>query len=105
MARVRRWCRDRVPERARDQVRVEADVSGRDVTIVERRPPWSQTAGDDWTTIPVARLRYLTSRGVWRLYWRDRDERWHEYADLPFAATVDELLAELDSDPTALFWG
>ncbi|MCW2703489.1 MAG: hypothetical protein JWQ37_1484 [Blastococcus sp.] len=54
---------------------------------------------------PVALLRYLTSRRVWRLYWCGSDERWHEYPDLRFARTVDELLAEIDRDPTALLWG
>lgn len=104
-ARVQRWCRDRVPQDARHQVRLEADFSGRDVTIVERRAPWNSEAGPDWTTLPVARLRYLKSRGVWRLYWRDRDERWHEYPQLPFARDIDELLTEIDRDPTAIFWG
>jgi len=80
-------------------------VSGRDIIIVERRPPWSPDPGPEWTTDPVARLRYLTSRGVWRLYWPGSDERWHEYPELPWARTVDELLREIDRDPTALFWG
>jgi hypothetical protein len=80
-------------------------MSGRDVTIVERRPPWGLQAGPEWMSTPVALLRYLTSRRVWRLYWRGSDERWHEYPDLRFARTVDELLAEIDRDPTALLWG
>jgi hypothetical protein len=105
LARVQRWCRDRVPERARHQVRVECEVSGRDVTIVERRPPWAQDADGDWMRSPVARLRYLKSRSVWQLYWPDRNARWHEYSDLPFAHDVEELLTEVDRDPMAIFWG
>ena len=105
VARIRRWCAGRVPEPARDQVRVESEVDGRDVTIVECRAPYSADIGSDWARFPVARLRYLTSRGVWRLHWRDSDERWHEYPDLPFARLVDDRLAEVDRDPTAIFWG
>ena len=29
VARVQRWCRDRVPERVRDEGRVEVDIAGR----------------------------------------------------------------------------
>jgi hypothetical protein len=105
VARVQRWCRQRVPEHALSQVRVECESSGRDVTIVECRAPWSPDIGPEWTRFPVARLRYLTSRGVWRLYWRDRDGGWHEYPGLPFARDVGQLLEEVDRDPTALFWG
>lgn len=103
--RVEEWCRGRVPEDMRNRVRVECEVAGRDVTIVERHPPWAPQAGPNWSTNPVARLRYLTSRGVWRLYWPGSDERWHEYSDLPFARDVRDLLEEIDRDPTALFWG
>ena len=42
---------------------------------------------------------------MWRLYWRDREEGWHEYAQLPFARDVDAILREIDVDPTAIFWG
>jgi Protein of unknown function (DUF3024) len=105
LARIERWCRERVPEQVRDRVRVECEVDGRDVTIVDARAPWRPDLGPDWTRLPVARLRYLRSREVWRLYWRDRDEGWHEYRGLPFASSVDELLSEIDRDPTAIFWG
>ena len=102
---VQRWCRGRVPEDVRDRLRVECEVSGRDITILECRPPWSPDAGPEWTRFPVARLRYLKSRESWRLYWRDQDEGWHEYPDSLLAHSVDELLDEIDRDPTALFWG
>ena len=105
LARVQRWCRARVPASARDEIRIKYDVAGWDVTIVECRAPWSPEAGPEWTRFPVARLRYLKSRQVWRLYWRDRDERWHEYPDLAFARDVGDLLEEIDRDPTAIFWG
>jgi hypothetical protein len=105
VARIQRWCRAKVPDRVRDEVRIECEVSGRDVTIVERRPPWGPDAGPEWMDNEVALLRYLKSRGVWRLYWPGSDEHWHAYSDLPFARTVGELLEEIDRDPTALFWG
>ena len=52
MERVRRWCRQRVPEHLRDQVRVNCDI---------------------------ARLRYTKAAKCWSLYWRDRNLRFHRY--------------------------
>jgi hypothetical protein len=105
VARVRRWCRGRVPAEVLDQVRVECDVAGRDLTIVERRPPWRAEPEEEWTRTPVARLRYLTSRGVWTLYWSDSDAQWRRYQEVPPSPDVESLLTEIDRDPTALFWG
>ncbi len=105
VARVQRWCRARVPEQVRDEVRVEADVAERHLTIVECRPPWRADFGPGWTRFPIARLRYTKATRLWSLYWRDRDLKFHEYNGVPASASVEELLAEVDRDPTAIFWG
>jgi len=105
---ISRWCQHRVLPQVRDQVSVEHQVQGRTVTIVERRPPWSPALGPEWTTMPVAQLRYAPPRptgGRWRLYWADRNRRWHLLDDVLPAATPAPLLAELDTDPTGIFWG
>lgn len=54
---VRSWCDERVPEAARDQVRVECEGAPRHLTIVERRPPSGANTGPEWTSFPIARLR------------------------------------------------
>ncbi len=105
VARVQRWCRARVPEHVRDVVRVEADVAERHLTIVECRPPWRADFGPEWTRFPIARLRYMKATRLWSLYWRDRNLKFHEYDRVPASASVEELLAEVDRDPTAIFWG
>jgi hypothetical protein len=58
LAKIRRFAEDQVPARARHQVRLELEVSGRGVTIVERRAPWSPEVGPDWSRCPIARLRF-----------------------------------------------
>jgi hypothetical protein len=105
VVRVQRWCRARVPEHVRDQVRVEVDVTDRHLTIVERRPPWRVDVGPEWTRSPIARLRYTNATRLWSLYWRDRNQRFHEYDRVPPSESVEDLLAEIDRDPTAIFWG
>lgn len=105
VARVRRWCRERVPKRVRDEVRFEADVTDRHVTIVECRPRWRSDPASGWTRFPIARLRYTKRTRLWSLYWRDRDLRFHEYGLVAPSQGVEDLLAEVDRDPTAIFWG
>ena len=105
VARVHRWCRDRVPEHVRDEVRIEVDVAARHLTIVECRPPWRADMGAEWTRFPIARLRYTKATGVWSLYWRDRNLRFHAYDLVSPTASIEELLSEVDRDPTAIFWG
>lgn len=108
LVRIRRWVDARnanLPERARGLVRYELDVTDRTVTILECRPPWQSDYGPEWTRFPVARLRYTKTRSEWLLYWRDRNLKFHKYDPVPPTPHVDRLIAEIESDPTAIFWG
>ena len=55
--------------------------------------------------LPIARLRYTAATTSWTLLWRDRNLRFHIYDLLPPSHSVQDLLAELDRDPTGIFWG
>jgi hypothetical protein len=105
LARIRRYCEGRVPAHVRDQVRLEVDVRGTAVTIVECRAPWKPEFGPVWTRLPVARLRFVAASGVWTLNWRDRNEAWHRYTRIEPSKHLDALLADTAPDPTAIFWG
>ncbi len=65
----------------------------------------AQRHGPEWTRFPIARLHYTKSTKQWSLYWRDRNLRFHRYDQLPASKYVDDLLREIDRDPTAIFWG
>jgi hypothetical protein len=107
VARVRRWVaeqNERIGEHI-GEMRVEMDVEPRAITIVECRPPWREDLGPTWTRQQIARLRHTKSTGVWTLYWPDRHSKFHRYEDLDPTPTVDRLLAEIEADPTCIFWG
>jgi hypothetical protein len=104
LRQIERWCAQRVPERVKDQVRVECRTRGRVVTIVERRAPWSPEAGPDWTEQKIAQLR-LDDFGIWSVRWADRNGRWLTYPDAPVASTPPALLAEIDRNPNGVLWG
>jgi Protein of unknown function (DUF3024) len=103
VARIRRYCDSRVPAHLRDEARVEASSRGKNVSIYDCRPPWSPEL-TEWSRVPIAQLRYDADHNHWTLYWADRNSRWHRYERLE-PGTVDELLAEIDNDPTCIFWG
>jgi hypothetical protein len=67
--------------------------------------PWRDGTGQDWTSFPVARLRYAKGTQAWTLYWRDRTLRFHAYDRLPPSRHVDDLLTEIDRDPAVISRG
>jgi hypothetical protein len=105
LARVKRFCDERVSAKAVDQVRLEVEVEEGTITILERRAPWPPVYGPEWTRLPIARLRYTGKTKLWSLYWRDRNCRFHQYDRLPPSPQVSVLLEEVARDPTCIFWG
>lgn len=101
LRQIARWCEQRVPAHARDEVRVEHTVRGSSVTILEVRPPWREDFGPEWTKRPIAQLRHIGGR--WQLYRPDRNTRWHLLTDIPAQASPEPLLGVLD-DPSRGFW-
>lgn len=84
-------------------MRVESSVRGNSVTIVECRAPWHESL-TEWSRHNVAQLRHHVDTGNWSLHWRDRNGRWYPY-DLVEPGTVDQMLAAILEDDTAIFWG
>jgi len=100
--KVRQFCRARIPEKFADEVRLEVTIRGKAVSIHECRAPW-QGVGD-WTRMPIAQIRY-EGAGTWTLYFGDRYGKWTMYFDLDPKIDIDTIVAELEEDPTCVFWG
>jgi hypothetical protein len=105
LRKVNELCERRVPEFARDQLRLESRVRGDAITIVERRAPWREDFGPEWTEGKVAQLRFHSATRTWELFAFDRNQRRIAYPFATPARDLDVLLAELDSDPICIFWG
>lgn len=101
--RIRRWVERRVPKELWAELKVGADVEPRHVTIVEVRPPWDGLG--EHTRFPIARLRYIAATGLWSLYWRDRNLKFHAYDRKRPTKNVQVLLDYLDSHADPIFWG
>jgi Protein of unknown function (DUF3024) len=105
LVKIRRFAENRIPQRARYQVHLDVEVQGQRVTITERRAPWRADFGPEWSAHPLAQLRFNRSTHLWSLYWRDADVYWHRYDGIGPTTHVDPLLAEIEADPQAHFWG
>jgi len=106
LARVARCREERMPARVKYTIRLGGKVSGRSITIRERRPPWRlEMSGKTLrASHSVAQLRWDRHGLDWSLHRADQDGRWYLY-DLMEPGTVNELLAEVEEDPTGIFWG
>jgi hypothetical protein len=107
LARIRplldQYCEARVPLHVRDKVTMGFSVQGSAITIFERRPGFNKP--HDWHEEAIARFRYNATSGLWALYCMYRDLRWHRYDSHKPAKRFETLLAEVDADPTHIFWG
>ncbi len=104
VAKIKRYCTDKTPPELRDKMRLEVDVRGNSVAISDCRPLWGGGPGE-WTRMKIAQLRYDPSTATWTLYWADRNSRWHRYDDVEPTRDLDVLIAEIDEDPTSIFFG
>ena len=104
LRKIRKYASRVVPPDFQDQIRMEVDVRGKTVTIVECRPPWREDYGPEWTRQGVARMKFNTANGEWTLYWSDRNSRWHIF-DLLSPGSIDKVLEEIERDQTNIFWG
>ena len=105
LTRVKQFCEQHVPRASREQLRLECSVRGNSITILERRPPWSELVGPEWTSMKIAQLRYDASDRRWSLYCADRNERCWLYDFADPSSDIDDLLAALDEDASGIFWG
>lgn len=104
LQKIRRYAASVWPERYKDEARMEVDVRGRTVTILECRPTSPDSLSSEWTREGVARMKYDLVSGKWTLYWSDSNSRWHIYDEIR-PGSIDRLLKEVESDPTGIFWG
>jgi len=94
----------RMPPHVADKIRLSYTFRGNSVTLWEHRAPWTKSL-PEWSDMTVAQLRYNPKARTWMLYWSDRNNKWHEDENLSPVKNLDHILAELDRDPTGIYWG
>lgn len=52
-----------------------------------------------------AKLRFVKSSKLWKLYWMRRSGRWEAYEQKPEASNLQKILTEIDHDGYGCFFG
>ncbi len=97
------YCKAKVPAYLKDEVRVDFKYRGNSVTLFEERPAFDRP--DTWVDIIVAQFRFDPKPMKWTLYCADRNSKWHLYDEIEPSNKIEDLLKEVDQDPTGIFWG
>lgn len=108
MARVHRAMnaflkQHRPPPHVRPKLDLGFRVTGRSVEIFEVRPVWRGPA-DAKREAAVAKATYVRTRGVWRVFWRRSDLKWHGYDVRPEVNSINEFAALVAEDAHACFF-
>jgi DUF3024 family protein len=103
IAKVKRFCDEKIPEHVRDQLVWKVETRGRSIMIYEHRPPWREDYGPEWTKREIAQFRYDLETMTWSLYWANRNGRWLKVPDAQPAGDVDPLLRIVDENRTGAF--
>jgi hypothetical protein len=93
----------RPPEDIRDQLDVGYDFDRQAIMLVEIRPKW-----DDPERImhhPYAKIRYIKSQKLFKLYWLRASGKWELYEPFPESSHLQELLDVVAEDRHYCFKG
>ncbi|MBI4765502.1 MAG: DUF3024 domain-containing protein [Deltaproteobacteria bacterium] len=101
--KLSKYCTSRIPEHARHNMRLIFNINENIVTLILSRPYFKDPS--KWAERSVAQVRFDNDHKKWQLYFIDKKDRWHPHDLIQPSADFDDLLKELDHDPTGLFWG
>jgi len=108
VARVVEYCAQASPAEFSDESRVECVVEASTITIIEASRLGAER-DEDWLRVPCARLVHDPVERQWTLFCFDPDSRPMRYdawePDFVQPTSVEAILAEVEADPTEIFWG
>ncbi len=98
-----RYCEEKIPPCARQQLRLVYQIRDDNATLYEERPLLSDP--ERWLAAPIAQFRFNHELRQWSLHVSDRNHCWHLYANIGPTLNLSRLLQHLDEDPFRIFWG
>lgn len=90
-------------EEVRKQLDVGYSWDGQSVVLFEIRPQWNEPT--KILELPFAKLRYIKSSKIWKLYWRRGSGKWEAYEPKPEGTNLQVLLDEISQDGNGCFLG
>jgi hypothetical protein len=101
--KIQEFCENRIPKGLKNKMKMGYKTEGNKITIIEQRPSFTGEA--TWTQSPVVQIRYNQKKENWTIYSRDRNQKWHLYTEIEPKEIIEEIIEEIEADPTGIFWG
>ena len=93
----------RPPHHIRPELDIGFRLAGQSVEIFEVRPAWKRP--NEIMEHSVAKATFVRKTGVWKVFWKRADLKWHGYSPTPVVGTINKFLELVEKDPHACFWG
>ncbi|MBK8479286.1 MAG: DUF3024 domain-containing protein [Opitutaceae bacterium] len=97
------WSRHRPPLHIRELMREGQRFTDQSIEFFYVRPAFGRPG--TFIEEPIAKVQYVRSRGVWRLYWQRADLKWHGYQPCPEAESLAAALNVINQDACNCFFG
>lgn len=97
------WSKRRPPLHIRNLMRDGQRIDGHSIELFFVRPVWDDPTR--YTEESIAKITFVRSSGIWRIFWKRADGKWHRYPPRPEAATLEAALRVVDQDANACFFG
>ena len=93
----------RPPPHIRPKLDFGFRVTGQSIELFEIRPQWNKP--EIRHEIAFSKATFVRAQGVWKIYWKRADLKWHGYEPVPDVSTVQEFLAVVKEDEYSCFFG
>jgi hypothetical protein len=97
------WSRRRPPLHLRDKVREGQRFTDQAIELFIVRPAFNRPG--EHIEESIAKVRQVRSQGVWRIFWKRADGKWHRYQPCPETDSLAGALRVIDKDANACFFG
>jgi len=90
-------------EEVRKQLDFGYSWDGQTALLFEIRPQWDNPT--NILELTFAKLRFVKSSKLWKLYWMRGSGKWEAYEAKPAISSLQEMLTEIDQDSYGCFFG
>lgn len=87
----------------RNQIDIDYEITDQSVVLNEIRPAWNKSK--EILTFGYSKATYVKSKNVWKVFWRQADNKWHSYKPTPTVKELKDFLKLVDKDKHGCFKG
>ena len=97
------WSHRRPPLHLRDKIREGQRIENQSIALYFQRPAFQRVG--EWTEESIAKITYVRTQNLWKLFWHRADMKWHGYEPVPEVASLSTALAVIHEDEHCCFFG